>query len=260
MSGDISPGRITQGVKAIPLCSAKSSLDLIENDGDCGFIFLNDGTSTHLSYSYNTSDALDVAIVCPNIFSKCDWTVLENIGSDNLPVLIRIEERHRVFQERKYFWNIKKANRESFIFSIDFENQPQVEKHYAIQDFDGTISKNDIEAENLLGAHDQKISNLDFSETYRLVKRRASSIVHGCRSKTDFAIPIFSKDIGMYKLLAALHDTDLRKSSGLDDKILVCMIDNLGQNARHMLLDIINISWSSERLPRYWKRATVIPI
>ncbi|GFT39228.1 uncharacterized protein NPIL_376411 [Nephila pilipes] len=101
----------------------------------------------------------------------------------------------------------------------------------------------------------RKDSNLDFSETGRLFNRRASNIVHECRSKTYFAINIFFKDFGMHKLDVSLHDTDLRKSPG-PDKILNCMIDHLGRDAPRRRLDIINISWSSGRL----SRVNIIPI
>ncbi|GFU21288.1 putative RNA-directed DNA polymerase from transposon BS [Nephila pilipes] len=38
------------------------------------------------------------------------------------------------------------------------------------------------------------------------------------------------------------------------------MIDHLGRDASHRLMNIINISWSSRRLSRDWKRTTVISI
>ncbi|GFT11229.1 putative RNA-directed DNA polymerase from transposon BS [Nephila pilipes] len=95
----------------------------------------------------------------------------------------------------------------------------------------------------------RKISNLEFSEADRFIKRRVSSIIHGCRS--------FTEDFGMHELDAALHDTHLRKSPGSDK---IQMTDHLNQDARLRVLEIINISWSSGRLPRYWKRATVISI
>ncbi|GFS86644.1 RNase H domain-containing protein [Nephila pilipes] len=129
--------------------------------------------------------------------------------------------------------------------------------YYAIQDFDGTISKNDTEAASLFDAHYQKISNLDFSEADRLVKRKASNIVQGCCSKTDFTIPIFSKDFGIHHFDTALLYIDLRKSPG-PDEIHICMIDHLGCDARRRILDIINMSWISGLLSRDWKRATVI--
>ncbi|GFT33774.1 uncharacterized protein NPIL_569311 [Nephila pilipes] len=108
------------------------------------------------------------------------------------------------------------------------------------------------EAANLLSTHHQKISNLDFYEAGRLDKRKASNMVHGCRSKTNLAIIIFSRDFGMHELDEVLHDTDLRKSTGLA-KIHGCMIDHLSRDARRNPLYIINISWSSGSLPQDWK-------
>ncbi|GFT33776.1 hypothetical protein NPIL_569321 [Nephila pilipes] len=103
----------------------------------------------------------------------------------------------------------------------------------SMTDFDGIISKNDREAANLHSTHYQKISNLDFSEARWLDKRKASNMVHRSLIKTNLAIPIFSEDFGMHELDEVLHDTDLRKSAGLD-MIHVCMIDHLSRDARRM--------------------------
>ncbi|GFY52219.1 hypothetical protein TNIN_320921 [Trichonephila inaurata madagascariensis] len=102
-------------------CSANNQqgLDLINMIDDSGFCFLNDGTPTHSSYSYATVEALDIAFVSPNIFPGCKWSVLGNIGSDHLPILIKLDARQPAYKDRKKFWNFKKADWESYASSVD---------------------------------------------------------------------------------------------------------------------------------------------
>lgn len=42
--------------------------ELFDMMNDSAHLILNDGSPTHSSYSYNTMDALDVSIVCPEIY------------------------------------------------------------------------------------------------------------------------------------------------------------------------------------------------
>ncbi|GFT34595.1 hypothetical protein NPIL_493141 [Nephila pilipes] len=86
-----------------------------------------------------------------------------------------------------------------------------------------------------------------------LVKRGPSNIVHGCRSKTDFAIPIFSNVFRMHEFDASLHDNYLRKSYDAD-RIHSCMIGHIGLDAHRRLYDSIIISLSSGYLTRRFKR------
>ncbi|GFY74858.1 hypothetical protein TNIN_133511 [Trichonephila inaurata madagascariensis] len=79
------------------------------------FIFLNDGSPTHTSFSYGTSDVLDVSFVSPGLFSHCDWTVLDSIGSDHLPILIKVHIKSRTVAASRNFWNFKKADWEDFV-------------------------------------------------------------------------------------------------------------------------------------------------
>lgn len=48
--------------------------DFLNMVDDKSFVFLNDGSPTHLSYSFNTREALDVTIVSPDLSSACNWT------------------------------------------------------------------------------------------------------------------------------------------------------------------------------------------
>ncbi|GFS62221.1 hypothetical protein TNCV_477401 [Trichonephila clavipes] len=68
-------------------------LDII--DDKC-FSILNDGTATHFSYSYNTKEALDISITSSDLGPSCKWTLLENLGSDHLPILIELKKRQLV--------------------------------------------------------------------------------------------------------------------------------------------------------------------
>ncbi|GFX92402.1 hypothetical protein TNCV_1706781 [Trichonephila clavipes] len=88
-------------------CSGNNQrgLDLINMIDDSGFCFLNDGTPTQLSYNYATVEALDVVVVSTNIFRRCNWSVLGNIRSDHLPILIKLDARPSAYKDRKNVWN-----------------------------------------------------------------------------------------------------------------------------------------------------------
>ncbi|UYV72918.1 hypothetical protein LAZ67_10001175 [Cordylochernes scorpioides] len=55
------------------------------------------------------------------------------------------------------------------------------------------------------------------------------------------------------------ENTDLNKTPG-PDGIHGQMISNLGKNGKEKLLDILNNSWKTGKLPQDWKTATIIPI
>ncbi|GFS48510.1 RNA-directed DNA polymerase from mobile element jockey [Trichonephila inaurata madagascariensis] len=58
---------------------------------DKAFLSLNDGTHTFRSNSYGSADVLDLTFICPGLFPCSSWRVLDNIGSDHLPILIEID-------------------------------------------------------------------------------------------------------------------------------------------------------------------------
>ncbi|GFW33196.1 probable RNA-directed DNA polymerase from transposon BS [Trichonephila clavipes] len=87
--------------------------DLLNADDDRALIFLNSGLPTHTSFSYGTSEALDITLVSPELHPHCDWDILSSIGSDHLPILINVENRKTVTSDKK-FWNFKKANWDCF--------------------------------------------------------------------------------------------------------------------------------------------------
>ncbi|GFV13222.1 hypothetical protein TNCV_3655421 [Trichonephila clavipes] len=88
--------------------------DLLNADDDRALIFLNSGLPTHTSFSYGTSEALDITLVSPELHSHCDWDILSSIGSDHLPILINVQINRKTVTSHKKFWNIKKANWDCF--------------------------------------------------------------------------------------------------------------------------------------------------
>ncbi|GFT35976.1 RNA-directed DNA polymerase from mobile element jockey [Trichonephila clavipes] len=62
--------------------------DLLNAADDRDLLFLNDGSPTHHSFSYNTAEALDIPLASANVFPLCRWSVLNSIGSDHLPIKI----------------------------------------------------------------------------------------------------------------------------------------------------------------------------
>ncbi|GFW63774.1 hypothetical protein TNCV_3743821 [Trichonephila clavipes] len=50
--------------------------DLLNGADDKALISFNDDSPTQASFSYITSEALDVSLVSPGLFPHCDWTVL----------------------------------------------------------------------------------------------------------------------------------------------------------------------------------------
>ncbi|GIY04357.1 putative RNA-directed DNA polymerase from transposon BS [Caerostris darwini] len=54
--------------------------DLENLSNDKAFLFLNNGTHTYRSHSYNTTDALDLTISSPDLFPYCSWKVVDYVG------------------------------------------------------------------------------------------------------------------------------------------------------------------------------------
>ncbi|GFY39611.1 hypothetical protein TNIN_116041 [Trichonephila inaurata madagascariensis] len=89
-------------------------LDII--DDKC-FSILNDGTATNFSYSYNTKEAPDISIANSDLGPSYKWTLLENLGSDHLPILIELKKRQLVPTSNSKQWIFKKADWQSFSLS-----------------------------------------------------------------------------------------------------------------------------------------------
>ncbi|GFY68389.1 hypothetical protein TNIN_298791 [Trichonephila inaurata madagascariensis] len=87
---------------------------------------LQDRSSTHTSFSYGTSEALDITLVSPELYLYCKWTVLNGIGSDHLPIMIDIKGHKFYSETSRNFWNFKKAKWEIYnqLSETTFCNQP----------------------------------------------------------------------------------------------------------------------------------------
>ncbi|GFX29758.1 RNA-directed DNA polymerase from mobile element jockey [Trichonephila clavipes] len=78
--------------------------DLLNAADDRALIFLNSGLPTHTSFSYGTSEALDITLVSPELHPHCDWDILSSIGSDHLPILINVQINKKNVTSHKKFW------------------------------------------------------------------------------------------------------------------------------------------------------------
>ncbi|GIY61399.1 putative RNA-directed DNA polymerase from transposon BS [Caerostris darwini] len=84
--------------------------DLENLSNDKAFLFLNNGTHTYRSHSYNTTDALDLTISSPDLFPYCSWKVVDYVGSDHYPILIELDYDIKTYGNNNIYWNFKKAN------------------------------------------------------------------------------------------------------------------------------------------------------
>ncbi|GFX80879.1 hypothetical protein TNCV_1908721 [Trichonephila clavipes] len=86
----------------------KRGVELHNLMDDSAHLALNDGSPTYSSHSYHTEEALDVSIVSSDIFPFCKWTVLQDIGSDHLPILVELKWKQMTQLVKKNFWNFLK--------------------------------------------------------------------------------------------------------------------------------------------------------
>ncbi|GFX33313.1 putative RNA-directed DNA polymerase from transposon BS [Trichonephila clavipes] len=77
---------------------------------DKAFLCLNDGTHTFRSNSYGSTDVLDLTFISPGLFPYSSWRVLDNIGSDHLPILVEIDLKVNCNGVKNLHWNFKKAD------------------------------------------------------------------------------------------------------------------------------------------------------
>ncbi|GFS81213.1 RNA-directed DNA polymerase from mobile element jockey [Trichonephila clavipes] len=61
--------------------------DILNAADDSALIFLNDGSPTHHFFSYNTVEALNIALASADVFPFCRWSVLGNIGKKDFSPL-----------------------------------------------------------------------------------------------------------------------------------------------------------------------------
>ncbi|GFY77571.1 hypothetical protein TNIN_300821 [Trichonephila inaurata madagascariensis] len=73
-------------------------------------ICLGDLNAKH--FIYNSKVALDVTIVSPDL--SLSWKVLENIGSDHLPILFELNKRQTTYMISNRSWNFKRADWQAY--------------------------------------------------------------------------------------------------------------------------------------------------
>ncbi|GFT10484.1 hypothetical protein TNCV_1942511 [Trichonephila clavipes] len=203
-------------------CSAANSrrnelLDIID---DNRFSILNDGLTTHFSYSYNTKETLDISIASPDLGLCCKWTLLENLGSEHFPILNELKKRQLLPTSNNKHWNFMKVDWQSFAEAVD-----NGIKSIHLKD---SVELNWCSFKEMILREAMKyIPRVEG----RNIKIRASHIVHGCRRYTHRGTFIFNRDFRVNDLEAAIDDSCLNKSSG-PDGTHGQMIDHLGLNGR----------------------------
>ncbi|GFV01053.1 RNA-directed DNA polymerase from mobile element jockey [Trichonephila clavipes] len=109
-------------------CSVINSrgCDLLNAADDRALLFPNDGSPTDHSFSYNTAEALDIALARAVVFPFCHWSVLGSIGSDYLPIKSELKKTRKSILTREMFWNFGKADSRAFaeLTKKDFTSLP----------------------------------------------------------------------------------------------------------------------------------------
>ncbi|GFY46982.1 RNA-directed DNA polymerase from mobile element jockey [Trichonephila inaurata madagascariensis] len=137
-------------------CSVNNSrvFDLLNAADDRASHFLNDGSSTHHSFSYNTAEALDIAPASLDVFPfyRCKKPGLWH------EICSKIDAR----TNNSKLWSIAK--------SLSRE-RPQVEVCNTILTADGFLPKDDRATTNILGSHYKKMSRLTFNKADKYTER-----------------------------------------------------------------------------------------
>ncbi|GFT83668.1 hypothetical protein TNCV_2826001 [Trichonephila clavipes] len=93
---------------------------IIENNlqmvDDKEFMILKEGIHTHYSISYNTSEALDIAVTNVDTFPRCTWSELDHVGRERWKEMCsKIDAR---FFDSKLWELIESINMEQDQFEI----------------------------------------------------------------------------------------------------------------------------------------------
>ncbi|GFX64007.1 putative RNA-directed DNA polymerase from transposon BS [Trichonephila clavipes] len=218
--------------------------------------------------------ALILLLQGAGVFHFCRWSVLRNIGSDHLPIKIELKKPRHSYKrnvlefrskKKRASWHeicskIDARTNNSKLWSIaksPSRDRPQVEVCNT-KTADGFPPNDDRATAKFLGSHYQKMNRLTFNKADKNTERQAKSAVHKCRS-SDLGDPVFWGDFSMHELLLVLNALNPKRSPG-PDNIHGVMITHLGPSGTQCLLDILNQSWKSVRLPHEWKRAIITPI
>ncbi|GFW29096.1 putative RNA-directed DNA polymerase from transposon BS [Trichonephila clavipes] len=237
-------------------CSVNNSrgCDLLNAADDRALIFLSDGSPTHHSFSYNTVEALDIALARRGDSIRVEFSKT-NAEFKRLYAAKKRASWHEICSKidartnNSKLWSIAKS---------PSRDRPQVEVCNTTLTADGFPPNDDRATANILGSHYQKMDRLTFNKADKNTERQAKSAVHKCRS-SDLGDPVFLGDFSMHELLLVLNALNPKRSPG-PDNIHGVMITHLGPSGTQCLLDILNQSWKSVRLPHEWKRAIITPI
>ncbi|GFY61509.1 putative RNA-directed DNA polymerase from transposon BS [Trichonephila inaurata madagascariensis] len=85
-------------------------LELSNLVNDKAFLCLNDGTHTFRSNNYGSTDVLSLTFISSGLFPYSSWRVLDNIGSDHLPILVGIDLKVNCTGVKNLHWNFKIAD------------------------------------------------------------------------------------------------------------------------------------------------------
>ena len=116
----------------------------------------------------------------------------------------------------------------------------------------------DLEIANQFGQQYQENSKLVFHQEDKRISKESRRIIHACKLKKSKQ-KLFNDKIEMRELEQAIIQMKLNKSPG-PDGIHGHMIDKLDIKGKEILLDILNTSWETGKLPKEWKNAIIIPI
>ncbi|GIY47780.1 putative RNA-directed DNA polymerase from transposon BS [Caerostris darwini] len=126
--------------------------DLENLSNDKAFLFLNNGTHTYRSHSYNTTDAPNLTISSPDLFPYCSWKVVDYVGSDHYPILIELDYDVKAYGNNNIYWNLNKLIWTLFEKNLteqlqknpiteDLENEWFVFKHSILTAAEGVVPR-----------------------------------------------------------------------------------------------------------------------
>ena len=91
------------------LCN--SSNLILEQDMEC--------PPTLLHKAHKTTGRPDLTLMSADIYDSCHVQVIDDIGSDHLPILTTIKSKTKVSKKRRTLWNFKKANWKGYAAATD---------------------------------------------------------------------------------------------------------------------------------------------
>ncbi|GFS75773.1 uncharacterized protein TNCV_3424871 [Trichonephila clavipes] len=141
--------------------------------------------ATHFSCSYYTKEALDISITSSDLGPSCKWTLLENLGSDHLPILIELKKeatgahQNDLRAAKKHIPRGKLKNRKPYLSSKSPLLQPRLEERKRI------FENRDTGRSNLVRIELNKI-NAKIKILYVQIKRdRWNDLCSGLDSRTS---------------------------------------------------------------------------